>query len=263
MLETLKYVLYGTGFTFLLTALGASSVLFLKSEINARMQRCFLGFAAGVMLAASIFSLIIPAMEAARQNGTPEILPVAAGFLCGWLFLVAMDFLLKKFHPAMKKSGAAATRLKQNTMLVFAITLHNFPEGLAVGLAFALAAKQTGQATLAAAITLALGIGIQNFPEGAAISLPLRQKGMSRGKAFLIGALSGLAEPAAGLLAVFMLGAVTAAMPWALSFAAGAMVYVTVDELIPEASFDKTSRLGTTGTMLGFLIMMFLDIALG
>ena len=263
MLETIKYVLCGTGFTFLLTALGASSVLFFKSDIKPHMKRCFLGFAAGVMLAASVFSLIIPAMNAARQNGVPEVLPVVIGFFAGWTFLVGMDILLKKFHPAMKKHGETAAGLKQNTMLVFAITLHNFPEGLAVGLAFALAAKQTGQAALAAAVTLALGIGIQNFPEGAAISLPLRNKGMPRGRAFLIGALSGLAEPAAGISAALMIGTVTAALPWALSFAAGAMVYVAADELIPEACCDKNSRWGTTGTMLGFLIMMLLDIALG
>lgn len=254
----------GTGFTFLMTTLGAAVVFFFRKNISASVQRIFLGFAAGVMIAASIWSLLIPAIEDAEARGQIGWIPAAGGFILGILFLVGLDTLLPHLHPGASKPEGVASHMKRTTLLIFAVTLHNIPEGMAVGLSFALAAQNGGDPALyAAAMALAIGIGIQNFPEGAAVALPLRQEGMHAGKAFLCGSLSGVVEPIFGILTVLIAGTITPLMPWLLSFAAGAMMYVVVEELIPEANLGEHSNSGTMGVMAGFLVMMILDVALG
>ncbi len=226
----------GTGFTFLMTALGAAVVFFFRNEINPKIQRIFLGFAAGVMIAASVWSLLNPAIEEAEQKGQIGWIPAAGGFILGILFLMGLDSLLPHLHPGSAEPEGMATSWKRTTLLVFAVTLHNIPEGMAVGLSFALAAQNGNDpAAITAAAALALGIGIQNFPEGAAVALPLRQEGMSSTKAFLMGSLSGLVELVFGVLVVLAAGFIQPLMPWMLAFAAGAMMYVVVEELIPEA----------------------------
>ena len=253
MVQSLGWAALGTGFTFLMTTLGAAMVFFFSGEPRPRFQKAMLGFAAGVMTAASVWSLLLPAIEQAAEDGTfPGWLPAAVGMLLGVVFLAALDALL----PRLRRDRERSEAWRQNTLLMTAITLHNVPEGMAVGLAFALAA---GGENLAGTAALALGIGIQNFPEGAAISLPLRQEGFSRRRAFWGGTLSGSVEPVFGVLVVLAAGAVHPLMPWLLSFAAGAMLYVVVEELVPQAH----SRAGTCGFVGGFLIMMVLDVALG
>ena len=241
MLQALSWAALGTGFTFLMTTLGAAVVFFFVEEPRPQFQRTMLGFAAGVMTAASVWSLLLPGW-----------LPAAAGLLLGVGFLSALDAVL----PHLRRAKDMDLTRRQSTLLMAAITLHNVPEGMAVGLAFALAAEGEGMAGAAA---LALGIGIQNLPEGAAISLPLRQEGSSRGRAFLLGTLSGSVEPIFGILVVLVAAGVRPLMPWLLSFAAGAMLYVVVEELVPQAH----SKAGTCGFVGGFLIMMVLDVALG
>ena len=251
MLRSLGWAALGTGFTFLMTTLGAATVFFFSGEPRPKFQKAMLGFAAGVMTAASVWSLLLPAIDQARAEGKlPGWLPAAAGMLLGVVFLAALDSLLPRLRRTPREDW------RQNTLLMTAITLHNVPEGMAVGLAFALAAEGEG---LAGAAALAMGIGIQNFPEGAAISLPLRQEGFSRRRAFWGGTLSGSVEPVFGVLVVLAAGAVHPLMPWLLSFAAGAMLYVVVEELVPQAH----SRSGTCGFVGGFLVMMVLDVALG
>ncbi len=251
MLYALGRAALGTGFTFGMTALGAAMVFFLTGEPRPRFRRTLLGFAAGVMTAASVWSLLLPAMDRAAAADIPPALPAAVGMLAGVVFLGALDALLPRLRR-LPEDGA----WRQSALLVTAITLHNVPEGMAVGLAFALAPE--GE-ELAAAAALALGIGIQNFPEGAAVALPLREGGRSRGRAFLGGALSGAVEPVFGILAAALAAGAEPAMPWLLSFAAGAMLYVVVEELVPQAH----SRSGTCGFVIGFLTMMVLDVALG
>ena len=242
MTSTILWAFCGTQFIFLMTTLGASLVFFLRTS-TPRFQSILPGFAGGVMTAAAVWSLLLPAIEQTAGEGRlPAWLPAAAGLSLGALFLTAADAL----------QGGAAGR---DRMLFTAITLHNIPEGMAVGLAFALAADGEG---LAAALALALGIGVQNFPEGAAVSLPLRSSGMGRGRAFLYGAASGMVEPVFGMLAVFTASLAHPLMPWLLSFSAGAMLYVTAHELCPEAS-DRPGALGFIG---GFVLMMALDVAL-
>lgn len=259
----------GTGFTFFMTTLGASVVFFFRREISPAIQRIFLGFAAGVMIAASVWSLLIPAIEEAQARGGAGWIPAAGGFLLGVLFLIVLDSLLPHLHPdcaSLNKTKAEgmSSAWKRTTLLVMAVTLHNIPEGMAVGLSFALAAQHGGDPALyTAAMALAIGIGIQNFPEGAAISLPLCQEGLSTKKAFVYGSLSGIVEPIFGILTVLIAGSIAPLMPWLLSFAAGAMMYVVVEELIPEAHLGEHSNIGTLGVMAGFLIMMILDVALG
>ena len=252
MLQALGWAALGTGFTFLMTALGAAMVFFLSDEPKPRFQKVVLGFAAGVMMAASVWSLLIPAIEQAEEGlPFPGWIPAASGMLAGIAFLALLDSIL----PRLRKRELNPEH-RQSVLLMTAITLHNIPEGMAVGLAFALAGS--GE-TLAAAAALALGIGIQNFPEGAAIALPLRQEGGSRVRAFFAGVLSGSVEPVFGILVVLAASSARSAMPWLLSFAAGAMLYVVVEELIPQAH----SRAGTCGFTVGFLLMMVLDVALG
>ncbi len=246
-----------------MTALGSATVFLFRSRVNRQLHQLLLGFAAGVMIAASMWSLLIPAIEAAEEAGLPGWFPAAGGSVLGVLFLVTMNTLLPHLTPAFLQAPRDGSG-RRSTLLVLAIAMHNIPEGMAVGISFALAAR-SDPTLLPAAMALALGIGIQNFPEGAAISLPLRQAGMSRKKSFLIGAASGAVEPIAALFTVLTAGTVEPLMPWLLSFAAGAMLYVVVEELIPEANLrhDHESRGGTCGVMAGFLIMMILDVALG
>ncbi|NLB89639.1 MAG: ZIP family metal transporter [Clostridiales bacterium] len=258
--------LIGTGFTFLMTALGSAMVFFFKGDVNAKVQKIFLGFASGVMIAASVWSLLIPSIEMTQASEKIAWVPAAGGFLLGAAFLFLLDMLLPHLHADGQLEGPKSS-LKRTTLLVSAVTLHNVPEGMAVGLAFALAAQSGGGfAAYSGALALAIGMGIQNFPEGAAISLPLRQEGMSRLRAFVYGALSGIVEPIFGVLAVLIASQVEPVMPWLLSFAAGAMIYVVVEELIPMAN-DKEghghSNAGTLGVIAGFVIMMILDVALG
>lgn len=262
LVQPLLYAAAGTGFTFAATALGAAMVFLFKEDIKAQTQRAFLGFAAGVMMAASVWSLLIPAIEMAEEQGKPGIVPAAGGFVLGGAFLLLLDKLLPHLHAASNQVEGMPSHLKRTTMLVFAVTLHNIPEGMAVGLAFALAAQSNDPAALAGAIALAVGMGLQNFPEGAAISLPLRKEGFSRSKAFVYGALSGIVEPIAGVITVVIASSVVGIMPWILAFAAGAMIYVVAEELIPEANQGEHSNVGTIGVMLGFLLMMTLDITL-
>ena len=251
MLRSLGWAALGTGFTFLMTTLGAATVFFFSGEPRPKFQKAMLGFAAGVMTAATVWSLLLPAIDQARAEGKlPGWLPAAAGMLLGVAFLAALDSLLPRLRRTPREDW------RQNTLLMTAITLHNVPEGMAVGLAFALAAEGEG---LAGAAALAMGIGIQNFPEGAAIALPLRQEGKSRSRAFLGGMLSGVVEPLFGVLVVLVAAWARPLMPWLLSFAAGAMLYVVVEELVPQAH----SRAGTCGFVGGFLMMMVLDVALG
>jgi ZIP family zinc transporter len=256
--------LIGTGFTFLCTALGSAFVFFFKKEIKEDFQRIFLGFAAGVMIAASVWSLLIPAVEMAEQQGGIGWLPAAGGFAVGVLFLFLLDNLLPHLHPNSDKPEGLPSKLHRTTMLVLAITLHNIPEGMAVGLTFGMVALGGDVSTsVAAAFALALGIGLQNIPEGAAVSLPLKSEGFSRKKAFVYGALSGIVEPIAAVLGVLLIGFLSGIMPWLLAFAAGAMIYVVVEELIPEAHLGNHSHWGTAGVLFGFLVMMILDTALG
>jgi len=255
--------LLGTGFTFLLTCMGAALVFFFKKQISGHLEKFFLGFASGVMIAASVWSLLIPAIEeAAAKNQIPWV-PAAGGFLIGALFLLGLDILTPHLHPGSEHAEGRPSGMKRTSLLFSAVTLHNIPEGMAVGLAFALAAQQGSNVTYLSAMALALGIGIQNFPEGAAISLPLRQEGMSRRRAFSYGALSGVVEPIFGVLTVWIAGGVEPLMPWMLSFAAGAMIYVVADELIPGSHEGEHSNWGTIGVIVGFLVMMILDVALG
>ena len=262
--EALLWAAAGTGFTFLMTTLGAGTVFFFRRTVSETAQRIFLGFAAGVMIAASVWSLLIPAIEEAEAAGQVGWIPAAGGFVLGVALLMLLDAIIPHLHPGAKTPEGAPSHMRRTSLLVLAVTLHNIPEGMAVGLSFALAAQHGGDAALyTSAMALAIGIGIQNFPEGAALSLPLRQEGARPHKAFAMGSLSGIVEPIFGVLVVLVAGAARPVMPWLLSFAAGAMLYVVVEELIPEAHLGEHSHTGTLGVMGGFLIMMILDVALG
>lgn len=263
-MQAVLWAAAGTGFTFGMTALGAAMVFLFRGSVKISVQRVFLGFAAGVMIAASVWSLLIPAIEEAEASGWPGWIPAAGGFALGVAFLMLLDVLLPHLHLDRGRPEGLHSSWKRTTLLVLAVTLHNIPEGMAVGLSFALAAQHSfDTSALSAAAALAVGIGIQNFPEGAAVSLPLREEGLSSGKAFLWGSLSGLAELLFGVLVVFLAGDVQPFMPWLLSFAAGSMMYVVAEELIPEAHLGEHSHIGTLGVMGGFLVMMVLDVALG
>jgi len=259
--------LLATCFTWLVTALGASGVFFFK-RVNQKVMDGMLGFAAGVMIAASFFSLLLPAIEMVEEQGnTPGWIPAAGGFLLGGAFLFGLDKTLPHLHIGYPKKEAEGiqTQWHRSILLVLAITLHNIPEGLAVGVAFgAIAADISSTATsLNAALVLALGIGIQNFPEGLSVSVPLRREGFSRRKSFWYGQLSGMAEPIAGVLGATAVLFFRPILPYALSFAAGAMIFVVVEELIPESQYHKNTDTATLGAMLGFAVMMTLDVALG
>jgi len=251
MQTALLWAAGGTGFTFLMTTLGAASVFLFRKRNSMVFQRIFLGFAAGVMIAASVWSLLIPAIERAEEAGQVGWIPAAGGFAIGVAFLMVLHQLLPHLHPGESKPEGLPSKWDRPTLLFTAVTLHNIPEGMSVGLLFAMA------------VALAIGIGIQNVPEGAAVALPMLQEGMSAPKAFALGALSGLAEPVFGILVVLFAGLISPYMPWMLAFSAGAMMYVVVEELIPEAHLGEHSNAGTLGVMAGFLVMMILDVALG
>lgn len=255
---------YGILIPFLGTTLGAACVFFLRRALGDRLQRALTGFAAGVMVAASVWSLLIPAIDQSATLGRLSFLPAAVGFWIGVAFLLLLDRVIPHLHRNAGQAEGPRTQLQRTTMMILAVTLHNIPEGMAVGLAFAMAAQHGGGAgTLSAAAALAIGMGLQNFPEGAAISLPLRQEGMRRRAAFLRGCLSGIVEPVFGIGMVLAAPYIGHLMPWFLSFAAGAMLYVVVEELIPEARLGEHSNAGTLAVMAGFLLMMVLDVALG
>jgi ZIP family zinc transporter len=263
-LDPVVQALLATLFTWFVTALGSSTVFIFKT-INKRILDGMLGFAAGVMIAASFWSLLSPAIEMAEEAGGIPWLPAVVGFLAGGLFLWLVDILMPHLHIGVaQEPEGLETSWQRSVLLVLAITLHNIPEGLAVGVAFGAIAADLPAATLAGAAALAIGIGLQNFPEGAAVSVPLRREGLSRMKSFIYGQASGIVEPIAGVLGAVAVVAMKPILPYALSFAAGAMIYVVVEELIPEAQQEKHhSNVGTIGAMLGFAIMMFLDVALG
>ena len=264
MIQALLWTAGGSGFTCLMTLLGAGMVFIVGRKHNPSLHRLMLGFAAGVMIAASMWSLLIPAIETAEEMGIPGWLPAAGGSVLGIAFLSLMDTLLPHLAPGCLHTDTQSDSRRRALLLALAVTLHNIPEGMAVGISFSLAA-QVSHAALPAALALALGIGIQNFPEGAAIALPLTHEGLSRRRAFAIGAISGIVEPIAALLTVLAAGRIQPMMPWLLSFAAGSMLYVVVEELIPEANLrhNHQTHSGTLGVMAGFLIMMILDVALG
>ena len=253
----------GLSFTFLMTCLGGATVFLFRKKVPDGFQQVFLGFAAGVMIAASVWSLLIPAIEYAENQGMTGWIPAAIGFIMGVFFLFGLDKLIPHLHPLTGVKEGPATASKKSTLLFFAITIHNVPEGMAVGLTFALAAQSGDPAMFTGAIALAIGIGIQNIPEGAAISLPMMQGGVSAGKSFGFACLSGAVEPAFGLLTVLLAVWIAPFMPWLLAFAAGAMIYVVVEELIPEAHFGAHSHVGTLGVVGEFLLMMILDVSLG
>jgi ZIP family zinc transporter len=263
-LHPILQALLATCFTWFVTALGASVVIFFKS-VNRQVLDTMLGFAAGVMVAASYWSLLAPAIEMAEESNGPSWVPATVGFLLGGAFLYAVDKVLPHLHLGYPTSQAEGlkTSWQRSVLLVLAITLHNFPEGLAVGVAFGAVAAELPAASLAGAVALALGIGLQNFPEGTAVSVPLRREGLSRLKSFWYGQLSGTVEPIAGVLGAAAVVLAKPILPYALAFAAGAMIFVVVEELIPESQLKSETNIATVGAMLGFAVMMTLDVALG
>ena len=249
---------------FLGTTLGAASVFFLKQEIRPLIQKALLGFASGVMVAASVWSLLIPSMDLSEGLGKFAFVPAAVGFLMGIFFLLAMDKLIPHLHLGESKPEGRKSNLKRTTMLVLAVTLHNIPEGMAVGVVFAGMLADNVEISFAGAMALSIGIAIQNFPEGAIISLPLRsEQGVGKGRAFAYGTLSGAVEPLGALITVLLFRFINPVLPYLLAFAAGAMIYVVVEELIPEASEGEHTNIGTLGFAAGFVLMMVLDVALG
>ena len=256
-------IILGLLIPFAGTALGSACVFLMKRELSAMVQRALTGFASGVMVAASIWSLLIPAMEQTEDMGKLSFLPAFAGFWMGILFLLFLDSVIPHLHMNAEKAEGPKAKLRKTTMMVLAVTLHNIPEGMAVGAVYAGLISGNTTITSGGALALALGIAIQNFPEGAIISMPLRAEGKSRGKAFLDGFLSGAVEPAGALLTIIAAGFIVPAMPYLLSFAAGAMMYVVVEELIPEMSAGEHSNIGVVMFSVGFTLMMALDVALG
>ena len=245
------------------TTLGSACVFFLKGEIGDKLQKVLLGFAAGVMVAASVWSLLIPAMDMSADMGKLSFLPALIGFLLGMGFLLIMDSVIPHMHVGSDEPEGTKSKLQKTTMLLLAVAIHNFPEGAACGAIFAGVLTGETDVTMAGAIALSIGIAIQNIPEGAIISMPLRGHGVSKGKSFLYGVMSGVVEPIGAILAIMLASLVTPILPYMLSFAAGAMIYVVVEELIPETSEGAHSNLGTIAFAIGFSIMMVLDVALG
>ena len=248
---------------FIGTTLGAATIFLMKDQINPKVQKAMLGFASGVMVAASVWSLLIPAMNMSEDMGKFAFVPAAVGFLLGIAFLLALDQLIPHLHLGCDEAEGPRCKMKRSTMLVLAVTLHNVPEGLSLGAVLAGMLTQSTGLTMAGALALSVGIAIQNFPEGAIISMPLKTEGASKSKAFTLGALSGIVEPIAALVTLLLAQYVTPILPYLLAFSAGAMVYVVVEELIPEASEGDHSNIGTIGFALGFVLMMILDVALG
>lgn len=254
---------WGILIPFLGTALGAACVFFMQRSLSDGVQRALTGFAAGVMVAASVWSLLIPAIEQSSGSGVPAFLPAFAGFWLGILFLLTLDHLIPHLHAKSEQAEGPKSRLRRTTMMVLAVTLHNIPEGMAVGVVYAGWLSGSAQITAAGALALSLGIAIQNFPEGAIISMPLRAEGMKKSRAFLGGVLSGVVEPVGAVLTILAAGLIVPALPYLLSFAAGAMLYVVVEELVPEMSQGRHSNVGTVFFAVGFSVMMVLDVALG
>jgi len=248
---------------FLGTTLGAGMVFFMRGKINPKMEKLLLGFASGVMIAASVWSLLIPSIEMAESESAIPWLPAVVGFLSGILFLLVLDSVIPHLHPHNEKPEGIRSGLSRRVMLVFAVTLHNLPEGMAVGVTIAGALLGHTGITMAGALALAIGIAIQNFPEGAIISMPLRGEGVSKSRSFLYGVLSGVVEPIGAIITLLLAEQLAPALPYLLSFAAGAMIYVVVEELIPESQAGEHSNLGTMGCAAGFALMMVLDVALG
>ncbi len=256
-------VFYGILIPFLGTSLGAACVFFMKNTLSDKIQRALTGFAAGVMVAASVWSLIIPAIEQSASFGKLSFLPAAIGFWIGILFLLLLDHIIPHLHRNSDQAEGPKSQLQRTTMMVLAVTLHNIPEGMAVGVVYAGYLSGSTTITAAGALALSLGIAIQNFPEGAIISMPLRAEGMKKGKAFAGGVLSGIVEPIGAVLTILAAHYIIPALPYLLSFAAGAMLYVVVEELIPEMSQGRHSDVGTLCFAVGFSLMMILDVALG
>ena len=254
---------YGISIPFLGTVLGAACVFFMKKSLGDLVQRALTGFASGVMVAASIWSLLIPAMEQSSQMGKLAFVPAVVGFWIGILFLLLLDRVIPHLHRNSEQAEGPKSQLQRTTMMLLAVTLHNIPEGMAVGVVYAGYRSGSVPITAAGALALSLGIAIQNFPEGAIVSMPLRAEGMKKGRAFLGGVLSGVVEPIGAVLTILAAQFVITILPYLLSFAAGAMLYVVVEELIPEMSEGKHSNIGTIFFAVGFSMMMILDVALG
>lgn len=259
MMETLVGLLI----PFIGTTLGAAMVFLMKNKMSSKLEKALLGFASGVMIAASIWSLLQPAIEMSEEQGKIPWLAPSIGFMIGIVFLLLLDSLIPHLHLNSDKPEGLSSKLKKTTMLVLAVTLHNIPEGMAVGVVFAGMLAQNSLITLAGAFVLSIGIAIQNFPEGAIISMPLKEEGMSKVKAFVLGMLSGIVEPIAAVITLLITNLVVPVLPYILAFAAGAMIYVVVEELIPEAQNGEHTNIGTIGCAIGFVLMMILDIALG
>ena len=262
MSDTVK-VFAGITLPLIGTALGAAMVFFLKKEMNHKLRKGLLGFASGVMIAASVWSLLIPSIEMAENQNIAAWLPALVGFLCGVGFLLLLDTVIPHLHVESKNPEGKKTGLKKSTMLIFAVTLHNLPEGMAVGVLFAGILAGNATVSSAGAFALSIGIAIQNFPEGAIISMPLVGAGLSRKKSFVYGFLSGVVEPIGAVITIVLTALVTPVLSYILAFAAGAMIYVVVEELIPALQTGEHSNIGTVGTAAGFALMMVLDVALG
>lgn len=245
------------------TALGSAMVFLMRDNMNERLEKMLLGFASGVMIAASVWSLLIPAIDMAGEQGKVSWLPAMAGFLLGIAFLLVLDSVVPHLHLDSEKPEGVKSGFSKSAMLVFAVTLHNLPEGMAVGVTLAAGLMENTGVTMAGALALAIGIAIQNFPEGAIISMPLRNSGMGRLKAFIYGTLSGAVEPVGAFITILLAKQIVPLLPYLLSFAAGAMMYVVIEELIPESQQGKHSNIGTIGAAIGFSLMMVLDVALG
>lgn len=256
-------VLLGIMVPFLGTTLGAGLVFLMKGKMNQKVQRALTGFAGGVMVAASVWSLLIPSMDQSAHLGKLSFIPAVVGFMLGMIFLLLLDTFTPHMHIGSDSAEGVKTRLDRTTMLVLAVALHNIPEGMAVGAVFAGLMAESAEITLMGAFALSVGIAIQNFPEGAIISMPLKAEGVSKGKSFLYGAISGAVEPLAALITILLSGIMVPILPYLLSFAAGAMIYVVVEELIPEMSEGEHSNVGTIFFAVGFSLMMILDVALG
>ena len=247
---------------FLGTTLGSAMVFLMKNKLNSKVEKLLLGFASGVMIAASVWSLLIPSIDMAKEQNIVSWIPATVGFMLGIVFLLILDSVIPHLHLESTKPEGIKTKLKKTTMMVFAVTLHNIPEGMAVGVSFAGALIGNTGITITSAFALAIGIAIQNFPEGAIISMPLKAEGVSKPKAFLYGTLSGIVEPIGAIITILLTNLVVPILPYLLAFAAGAMIYVVTEELIPESQSGEHSNIGTIGVAIGFVIMMILDVAL-
>ena len=259
----MKNVFIGILIPFLGTTLGAGMVFLMKNNLKPTVQKTLLGFASGVMMAASVWSLLIPAIDMSGENGGIKWLPATIGFLAGIFFLLILDSIIPHLHLDKEKPEGIKAKLKKTTMLFLAVTLHNIPEGMAVGVAFAGIIVGSTGLTIAGALALSAGIAIQNFPEGAIISMPLKSEGLSKGKSFLYGMLSGIVEPIAAIITILLTEVLVPILPYLLAFAAGAMIYVVVEELIPESQAGEHTNISTIGLAIGFVIMMILDVAFG